>query len=392
MLDWLIIGGGIQGTYLANMLVTRFKVPLDKLVIVDPHDSPCMRWKDLTCKTGMTYLRSPIVHHVDTDPDSLKDFLAREDVNKWGSTQGEFQRPSLRLFNEHINHVVERGGLHNCYRVARATGIRDKRTYLKVDTTAGTLNTRRVLLAISPSEDTHFPDWAKKLKAKGAPIRHVFDSDFFLSSVVPGFTYAILGKGLSALQLALAAAQVSPGKTHLLANGRIPIHKFDADPCWLGPKCLKPFGQEMDLSVRRSMITNAKLDGSVPREVATDIIYASTKEQSLTLHLETAASGKFLKNGKIELTQTNGDKLLVDRVILATGFDHGCPGSTWLGDVIDSLNLPLHTDGYPIVDRYLRWHDRIFVTGALGELELGPAAQNIFGARLAGIRLEEYLK
>lgn len=392
MKEWLIIGGGIHGTYMANLLVTKFSVPLDRLVILDPHDSPCMQWKIMTCKTGMTYLRSPIYHHVDLDACSLEEFMKSQSDKSWAVAYGKYQRPSLRLFNEHIDHVVEKAGLHECYRVGRALDITDRGSYLKVDTTTGSLNTRRVLLAISPTEDPRFPAWAAKLKAKNAPIRHVFDDDFYLTSIVPGFSYAVLGKGLSALQLALYAAKLSPGKTHLLSNGRIPIHKFDSDPCWLGPRCLEPFGKEKDLTVRRSIITNNMLNGSVPQEVAMDILQASAKDQILHVSHDPAVDGQFLRNGKFELTLSNGEKLVVDRVILATGFDHTCPGSGWLGDVITKLRLPLHSDGYPIVDRYLRWHRRIFVTGALGELEVGPAARNIFGATLAGHRISQLLE
>jgi hypothetical protein len=43
--------------------------------------------------------------------------------------------------------------------------------------------------------------------------------------------------------------------------------------------------------------------------------------------------------------------------------------------------------GYPIVDQGLRWHEGIYVTGALAELEIGLVARNIIGARLAGERL-----
>jgi hypothetical protein len=42
---------------------------------------------------------------------------------------------------------------------------------------------------------------------------------------------------------------------------------------------------------------------------------------------------------------------------------------------------------YPIVDRALRWHPGIHVTGPLAELEIGPPARNILGARLSAERL-----
>jgi hypothetical protein len=40
------------------------------------------------------------------------------------------------------------------------------------------------------------------------------------------------------------------------------------------------------------------------------------------------------------------------------------------------------------VDQSLRWHPGIYVTGALAELEIGPTAMNIIGARLAAERIE----
>jgi hypothetical protein len=48
---------------------------------------------------------------------------------------------------------------------------------------------------------------------------------------------------------------------------------------------------------------------------------------------------------------------------------------------------PFAARGYPIVDKALRWHPRIHVTGPLAELELGPAARNIVGARMTAERL-----
>jgi hypothetical protein len=40
-----------------------------------------------------------------------------------------------------------------------------------------------------------------------------------------------------------------------------------------------------------------------------------------------------------------------------------------------------------IVDPNLRWHPRVFVSGPLAELELGPVSRNIAGARRAGDRI-----
>ena len=48
--------------------------------------------------------------------------------------------------------------------------------------------------------------------------------------------------------------------------------------------------------------------------------------------------------------------------------------------------------GYPVVGEDLRWQERIFVTGPLAELQIGPCARNIIGARNVGRRLPALLQ
>ncbi len=80
----------------------------------------------------------------------------------------------------------------------------------------------------------------------------------------------------------------------------------------------------------------------------------------------------------------DGRTIRADRVLLATGFPSRRPGGAWLDEAVDALRLPCAACGYPIVDRGLRWHPRLLVTGALAELELGPVARNLSGAQRAG--------
>ena len=60
--------------------------------------------------------------------------------------------------------------------------------------------------------------------------------------------------------------------------------------------------------------------------------------------------------------------------------------TTFQGLVRDHA-LPCAVCGYPLVDRHLRWHPRLHVSGPLAELELGPVARNIVGARRAAERI-----
>jgi len=51
------------------------------------------------------------------------------------------------------------------------------------------------------------------------------------------------------------------------------------------------------------------------------------------------------------------------------------------------MDLPTAKDGFPIVDRHLRWRKGLFVMGRLAELEVGPVSRNISGARMAASRI-----
>ncbi|MEM6794853.1 MAG: hypothetical protein AAF725_12810, partial [Acidobacteriota bacterium] len=95
--------------------------------------------------------------------------------------------------------------------------------------------------------------------------------------------------------------------------------------------------------------------------------------------------------GSLGLQLQSGKTLEADQVLLATGFDGRRPGGLLLDRLVDEFDLPCASCGYPRVDRCLRWHPRIHVTGPLAELEIGPPSRNIAGARRAGDRLMQAL-
>ena len=76
-LDWLIIGGGIHGVHLAARIIGDGKVPPETIRIVDPADRLLDRWLTRTATTGMRHLRSPVVHHLDLEPWSLKHYAKK---------------------------------------------------------------------------------------------------------------------------------------------------------------------------------------------------------------------------------------------------------------------------------------------------------------------------
>jgi lysine/ornithine N-monooxygenase len=229
------------------------------------------------------------------------------------------------------------------------------------------------------------PEWAKPLRSQNAPIHHIFDHDFQISSLNPQEKTVVVGGGITAGQVALYLTSQQPERVTLLMRHRITIADFDSSPCWLGPKCSSIFKRTPTPDARRALITQARNRGSMSTDVAKQIKEALT--QGTLAHTEDDITGATYKTGQVQLQLASGEVLTADRILLATGFDMTRPGGAWLDEVIEWFDLPTATCGYPIVDRKLGWGAGIYVSGALAELELGPPAGNIVGGRLAAERL-----
>ena len=65
----------------------------------------------------------------------------------------------------------------------------------------------------------------------------------------------------------------------------------------------------------------------------------------------------------------------------------GLPGGDLIDRLVADFDLECNPCGYPILGPDLRWAQNIYATGPLAELQLGPCARNIVGARNAGRHL-----
>ncbi|MEM6644648.1 MAG: FAD/NAD(P)-binding protein, partial [Bacteroidota bacterium] len=111
MLDWLVVGGGVHGTHISHVLTQQLGVPRHRLRVVDPHPASLHLWAQRTATVGMRFMRSPMVHHLDVHPFSLKHFASSAPIANWARFAYPFKRPSLPLFNAHSQRVVESFGL-----------------------------------------------------------------------------------------------------------------------------------------------------------------------------------------------------------------------------------------------------------------------------------------
>lgn len=386
ILDWLIVGGGIQGTHLSLVLSQRVGVPHNRIRVLDTYEEPLAQWHMATANTGMHFLRSTAVHHLDLHPKSLIQFADQWQHQHAYVCTEPYQRPALALFNAHTASLIAHHRLDDMRLVGRATALQRYPGGWRVETTNGGLEARHVILAIGGMEHLCWPDWSKHIHALGAPVQHIFAPGFRRADKTQWRQAVIVGGGISGVQTALTMAQQQPNDVVLLSRYPLNSRQFDVDECWTG-RCLKAFLQEPSLNNRRDMINRARFLGTVPPELV-EQVYVMCDEGMLRYEVADVVDACYQHHGMITLTLAHRpDTLATDCLIFATGFDMMRPGGVWLDDAIAHFNLPCAACGYPVVDHTLAWAPGLYVVGPLAELEIGPIARSIAGARFAGKRI-----
>lgn len=384
MLDWLIVGGGLHGVHLAHVLITGRGALPDRLAILDPHPQLLARWTRLTANTGMAYMRSPAVHHLDISPRALHDFAASVAGLGVARFRGPYDRPSYALFQAHAAHVIRLSDLQPRQVVSAAHAIREVAGGYAVETGQGELRSRRVVLAIGRT-DLALPRWAAALMLAGAYVQHVFSMTYCAALPEANPRTVVVGGGITAMQVALAQAADNHTPVTLLMRHSLREANFDSDPGWMGPKYLTGFHVLADWCERRETIQRARNRGSAPPDVMRDLLRAQQAGQVDVVY--DAVDTANCREGVINLHLQSGAFLRAERVVLATGFAAQCPGGAWLTTAIAALGLPCAPCGYPIVSASLQWRPGLYVMGPLAELEIGPVAGNIIGARMAAQRI-----
>ena len=386
ILEWLIIGGGVHGTHLSHVLAHGAEVDRDRVRVIDPHREPLARWRQCTANTGMKYLRSPVVHHIDLDPMSLLNFARNEAKGGLGGFRPPYDRPALALFEAHCDHVCERWGLHGLRHQAAARDLRSTGNGFVVDTDQGELKARRVVLALGNPAGPKWPLWAAGLRSQGARVAHLFDDHFHIDACRDWRKVAVIGLGISGAQVAAQLVQEFDADVSVVSRHDIKIEQFDSDPCWLGPRCQVGFQRLSNYRERREAIDGARHRGSMPRDVARDFERYLDWGQ-IAWHRGAVEAAGVGDDQRLRLVLNTEEVLDVDGVILATGFSKPRVDETWLSGATRRLGLRCSSCGMPIVDSSLQWKEGLFVGGGMAELELGPASRNIAGARMTARRL-----
>src|SRR3954454_22536910 len=177
MYEWVIIGGGIQGLTLAAFLLKTGKTKADELAVVDRHAEPLANWKRSTKVISMPYLRSSSVHHIDVGPFSLQSFVKKGSYHQRTAFYGRYKRPSLELFNDHCEHLINDLSIKDTWVQGHVQGALKTNDGWRIHLKNGReINGKRLVLAIGLGEQLNMPDWAIDLDSQSPrQVYHIFD-------------------------------------------------------------------------------------------------------------------------------------------------------------------------------------------------------------------------
>jgi hypothetical protein len=390
VLDLTIVGGGIQGTAIARALTAGKAVDPDRLAILDPEEEPLSHWLRWTSACGMSFLRSPSSHNLDVDFRALRRFAVSYGYDPAAHYRPPYLRPSLRLFNDHSLRIAsspEVAGARLQGRLLSISPVEGRRGW-SLETDRGVIESRMVLFAVGRTGGLARPAWG----TTAPTVEHVFSPGFRRPSGGAIGRIAVVGGGVTAGQLVLSLAKELPSSAGLtmITGAPLEVHQFDSEPCYLGPRCLESFLKIPNPEKRRRIIRRVRHPGSIPPGIAASL-QNLVREKRLEIIPEWVI-GAQERSRETVLSLASGREVSASRAILATGFAPGPPAHDILQPLIREQNLPTTADGYPIPDATLQWAPGLFLTGPLGETEIGPGAPNIIGAHLAVRRIIPFLR
>jgi cation diffusion facilitator CzcD-associated flavoprotein CzcO len=355
-----IVGAGPQGLTAAVYLVAAGVDPSD-VVVVDPAGQWLAEWRRRFTALGIEHLRSPSVHHPLPDPYGLSSF-AREQ-RRTDELHHQYGLPSTALFDDFCDQVIAASGLRGVVR-------RDSVVSLAASGEMG--------LASGEQLVADHVVWATNPAI--ASTLGVLVPDLHGEPITPphrGATVAVIGGGLTAAHLVASAADAG-AHVEWVTRTAVVEREFDTDPGWLGPLQMEGFAAIKDPAARLERVIDARGGGTVPPWMMRRLRPAER-------------SGQICRRvGPVEVeVGTDGDvrvfvgdgRVVADVVWDATG-DRPCSSAAPpLERLCDQLGVARH-GGRPELDRMLRLPGSVVhVMGRLGQLQLGPTAGNLAGAR-----------
>lgn len=392
-----IIGGGIHGSSIALRLLRDMPTAAKHIAIVDRHPKPLTEWRNKTERQGMTFLRSPVVHHISPNPLGIVEFA--EQHNRSNEFAPPYSQPSTELFWDYCKDAVTELMDQNIYYQFEVSNLHWNKgsgqyPFRLVSKDNIGFRSSAVVLAVGSDDCVYIPsefiEWTCRF-----PGNIIHSSQFSLDSLknTDGRKkFVIVGSGLTAGTLAKSISELGH-QVVLIARKKLKTEQFDFPPIWLGPKALTNFANESDFLRRYHIIKENRGEGSI----TPDVMEILTDSTNIEIYPETIIR-KILSVGENKLGQclqvetTRGMINHVSDVILATGYRFNLRHYGFLEDLMKQYSIPLIC-GLPILDTDLQFCPitNLFGSGTVAQLQVGPASSNIAGANLAYERIREKL-
>ena len=398
-----IIGGGIHGVSIALRLLRDMPTAAKHLAVVDRHPHPLTQWRSKTERQGMTFLRSPAVHHITPDALGIVEYAERH--NRTNALAPPYSQPSTQLFWDFCNDVLAGSGLQipptrdNIYYQFDVAKLRwDKGAgrfpFRLISTNNEGFRSGCVVLAIGSDDCAYVPpelvQWQRRY-----PDQILHASQFSVDGADKRDgkdKIVIVGGGLTAGTLAKSLGERGH-HVALIARKGLKTEQFDFPPVWLGPKALAEFASETDFQRRYEIIQQNRGEGSITPDIMEALlntpkvdIYPETRIHNITTEKED------LPTRRLRVETTCSVMTDVSRVIFATGYRFDLRRYGFLTELLAQHHTPL-VCGLPQLDTDLQLHpiENLFGSGTIAQLQIGPASGNIAGANLAYERLREKL-
>jgi thioredoxin reductase len=384
--DWVIVGGGVHGTHVVQRLLEA-GVERDRLVVVERTGELLGNFREKLRTARVESLRSPYVHHVGTEPFGLKTYAkAKGREDELLPTRRNPRRPTVDLFLDHADHVIESRSLDELVVEDEVTDVRYADSgSLSVLTEGNRVSANRVLLAVGNAGMRKEPEWAEVLDTE--KVGHVWEDG--LEDV--GNTY-VVGGGTTACSVAVSLARET-GDATLVSRHGLRKAAVESDPRWLNWKHIEKELHHLPVAseARHERIRKARNDGTVPYHLAEEV---EEERERGALNLRHGEVETALPVGEgVQLLFSDGGTETAARVVLATGFGD-VYRQPFVRRVAEDLDLATGHRGMPVLnDETLGWRREdgkpsgVHATGALAEGVLGAFARNIATARRAGDRL-----
>lgn len=340
---------------------------------------------------------------------------ARIDINL--RERNDYYTPSQSLFRDHCEQVADRYNLGE--KLIRKETLQDidfsevkgvsidgaklftittdaaRQYHAKTVVLAvGPANTPKIPLlpSVSPSPSGQLPQACHSMQIKEFP-------DLLVQSRIAAgkcTNVLIIGGGLTSAQLAVLALRKGVTKIWHLMRGPMRVKHFDVDLSWMGKyknaEHARFWTADSDLE-RLEIIKEARGGGSL-----TPLFYKKVKKYiasgNLELHTHTTLVDAEMKEvdgsqfWSIKTEPPIAGLPLFDYMYFATGIQTDFAALPYLQTMLQKYPIHGH-GGFPCINEDLMWKDGVplFLAGRLGALQLGPAAPNIGGAKIAAERV-----